>query len=165
MAFASMQYSDSIERTSSEDPIKLPKQLRGYVRYIVVLNPEDGQPYSVGVKYVCNTEGAQALLTYLTRNVNRKHKKHVHSWLCQSVVDGSHCELGDDCPNIHVTPQGYNGKRKWLRPLKGVRDLGEEDAEVERCFSMETDTNSEPTSWSSSAISPAPSIGSASPFR
>eukprot|EP00667_Euglena_gracilis_P002298 EG_transcript_2301 len=30
---------------------------------------------------------------------------------------------------------------------------------------METDTNSEPTSWSSSAISPAPSIGSASPFR
>lgn len=122
---------------SSEDanePVLLPKELRGYVRYIVVRHPGDRNPYSIGVKYVQNTEGAQSLLAYLIRNVNRKHKKHVHSWLCQSAVDGSLCELGFQCPNIHVTPDGYSGRREWLRPLKGSRS-GEktEDDDHELC--------------------------------
>lgn len=88
------------------------------IRYIVVLNPADGKPYSLGVKYVCETEGSQNLLAYLKRNVNRKHKKHVHSWLCQSVADGCYqdCELHKQCPNIHVTAEGFHGRRNWLQP-------------------------------------------------
>lgn len=112
----------SIGRAYDSDLVKLPKELRGYVRYIVVLNPADGKPYSLGVKYVCETEGSQNLLAYLKRNVNRKHKKHVHSWLCQSVADGCYqdCELHKQCPNIHVTAEGFHGRRNWLRPLKGA---------------------------------------------
>lgn len=125
-----LAYSESEDGSSwgseYQEPIKLPRALRGYVRYVVVLHPVDCKPYSIGVKYVCNTEGAQGLLAYLMRNVNRKHKKHVHSWLCQSAVDGSHCELGEQCPNIHVTPQGYESRRCWLRPLKGARNSDED---------------------------------------
>eukprot|EP00994_Dinema_validum_P009296 NODE_909_length_1241_cov_241.701342_g677_i0.p1 GENE.NODE_909_length_1241_cov_241.701342_g677_i0~~NODE_909_length_1241_cov_241.701342_g677_i0.p1 ORF type:complete len:311 (-),score=14.68 NODE_909_length_1241_cov_241.701342_g677_i0:195-1127(-) len=95
------------------EAIQLPTQLRGYVRYLVARHPQDHLSYSIGVRYVYRTEGTEELLTFLAKNISRKHKKHVHAWLCESVVNGSSCPLHDKCPNMHVSPEGYGLRRVW----------------------------------------------------
>lgn len=128
--------------------IKLPDELRGYCRYVVVRHPVDALSYTIGVKYVKTTEGAVELCANLAKNVGRKHKKHVHSWLCSSVVLGQECQLADRCPNVHVTENGYENRRPWLRIPKGEKaEKGETSpspapTETSSPSATEEDTNS-----------------------
>jgi hypothetical protein len=103
--------------------ITLPSHLRGYVKYVVVLLPLDGRTYSLGIKYICQSEGAHDLLQRLDEQRNRKHKKPLHAFLCSSAATGTLCPLGWSCPEIHVTPEGFREKRFWDRPVKATRTL------------------------------------------
>eukprot|EP01004_Peranema_trichophorum_P008060 NODE_6824_length_839_cov_34.994413_g6225_i0.p1 GENE.NODE_6824_length_839_cov_34.994413_g6225_i0~~NODE_6824_length_839_cov_34.994413_g6225_i0.p1 ORF type:complete len:146 (+),score=18.48 NODE_6824_length_839_cov_34.994413_g6225_i0:55-438(+) len=96
-------------------PVQLPYALRGYIRYVVVLSPEDNLEYSIGIKYIYLTTGAKDLLGSLKRNAERKHKKHIQSWLCVSVIQGECCPLKQNCPNIHVSLKGFESRRVWNR--------------------------------------------------
>jgi len=127
--------------SEEDDTIKLPEELRGYCRYVVVRHPLDAQSYTVGVKYVKTTEGAVELCTNLAKNVGRKHKKHVNSWLCSSVVSGQECELADRCPNVHVTESGYENRRPWLRLAKSEKaEISPSKTEISSPRATENDT-------------------------
>eukprot|EP00668_Euglena_longa_P003512 GGOE01004107.1.p1 GENE.GGOE01004107.1~~GGOE01004107.1.p1 ORF type:complete len:517 (-),score=54.49 GGOE01004107.1:885-2408(-) len=97
--------------------VPLPNNLQGYVRYVVVLDPQDSKPYSIGIKYVCRSKGADEVLTRLSENVNRRHKKRVHAWLCKCCPSSSICPAEWNCPDIHVTPVGYSNRRPWTQAL------------------------------------------------
>eukprot|EP00992_Anisonema_acinus_P012384 TRINITY_DN8087_c0_g1_i1.p1 TRINITY_DN8087_c0_g1~~TRINITY_DN8087_c0_g1_i1.p1 ORF type:complete len:246 (+),score=25.91 TRINITY_DN8087_c0_g1_i1:94-831(+) len=110
-----MDFKKQRNSNSLPTPIHLPDELQGDVRYLVVRHPEDFEAYSIGVKYICQTEGADDLIKSLLKNVTRKHKKHVNSWLCAACVTGTTCALAERCPNIHVTAEGYRSRRLWRR--------------------------------------------------
>ena len=97
--------------------VPLPTHLHGYVRYVVVLDPQDKKPYSIGIKYVCRSKGADEVLARLSENVNRRHKKRVQAWLCKCCATSTICQLEWACPDIHVTPIGYSFRRPWTQPL------------------------------------------------
>jgi hypothetical protein len=97
--------------------VPLPTHLQGYVRYVVVLDPQDKKPYSIGIKYVCRSKGADEVLARLSENVNRRHKKRVHAWLCKCCPTSTICQLEWACPDIHVTSIGYSFRRPWTQAL------------------------------------------------
>jgi len=114
--------------------VPLPTNLQGYVRYVVVLDPQDSKPYSIGIKYVCRSKGADEVLARLSENVNRRHKKRVHAWLCKSCSTASICPAEWACADIHVTPVGFANRRPWTqalgptpRKVDGEDDEGWED--------------------------------------
>ena len=43
-----------------------------------------------------------------------RHKKHIKSWLCESVVTNTPCEAGQNCPHIHCSQDGYQTRRDWI---------------------------------------------------
>lgn len=55
--------------------------------------------------------------TRLSENVNRRHKKRVHAWLCKCCPSSSICPAEWNCPDIHVTPVGYSNRRPWTQAL------------------------------------------------
>jgi hypothetical protein len=103
--------------------ITLPAHLRGYVKYVVVLLPLNGCTYSLGIKYVCQSEGARELLQRLDEQRDRKHKKPLHAFLCASAASGTICPQGWGCTEIHCTIEGFRAKRTWDRPVKAIRSL------------------------------------------
>jgi len=94
-------------------PITLPDHLRGYVKYLVVLNPLDCQTYSLGIKHVCPTEGAREVLQRLSDKRERKHRKSLQAGLCLSLLQGFVCPYGVTCAAIHCTPEGLSALRPW----------------------------------------------------
>jgi len=91
--------------------------MRGVISYIVVLHP-NGRTYSIGIKYVRDTLGGREIVRRLMIQKSRKHKKPLHSTLCMSVVNRTTCELGKECPSIHINPAGFNNMRTWDRPIR-----------------------------------------------
>jgi len=126
-----MSRSDS-RRT--DEVVVLPKELRGYARYLVVLHPEDSQPYSIGIRHVLPTQGVRRILQCLLTNQHRSHKKPVQGWLCKSVVRGTSCPMRGECDNVHVTEEGYGGRRLWNRPIDHRRtvdgNVGAEEPDI-----------------------------------
>eukprot|EP00669_Euglena_mutabilis_P009766 TRINITY_DN459_c0_g1_i3.p2 TRINITY_DN459_c0_g1~~TRINITY_DN459_c0_g1_i3.p2 ORF type:complete len:287 (+),score=40.16 TRINITY_DN459_c0_g1_i3:25-885(+) len=100
--------------------ITLPDHLRGYVKYLVVLNPLDCRTYSLGIKHVCPTEGAREVLQRLSDKRERKHRKSLQAGLCLSLLQGFVCPYGVTCAAIHCTPEGLSALRPWsqLPPAK-----------------------------------------------
>ena len=81
------------------------------------LPSQDSKPYSIGIKYVCRSKGAEEVLARLSENVNRRHKKRVHAWLCSCCSHSAVCPAEWSCPDIHVTPAGYSNRRPWTQAL------------------------------------------------
>jgi hypothetical protein len=104
----------SLSNRKPSHTIRLPSELRGYVKYIVAVDRSDGLVYSFGVKYIRDTQGAWEIFRFLIKNAARKHKRHVHSWLCPLVRAGLPCPREERCPNLHVTPEGNANRRLWL---------------------------------------------------
>lgn len=94
-------------------PITLPDHLRGYVKYLVVLNPLDYRTYSLGIKHVCPTEGAREVLQRLSDKRERKHRKSLQAGLCLSLLQGFVCPYGLTCAAIHCTHEGLSALRPW----------------------------------------------------
>eukprot|EP01012_Entosiphon_sulcatum_P011425 TRINITY_DN16937_c1_g1_i1.p1 TRINITY_DN16937_c1_g1~~TRINITY_DN16937_c1_g1_i1.p1 ORF type:complete len:212 (+),score=7.62 TRINITY_DN16937_c1_g1_i1:63-698(+) len=91
----------------------LPPSLRGYLRYVVLHNPEDNRAYSVGIRYVLNTTGSQTLLQRLEQNRQLFFKHHIKAPVCESVLTGRYCESTTECKLIHVTVEGWALRRLW----------------------------------------------------
>jgi hypothetical protein len=108
----------SLVEGSGSGSAAVPVDLVNYARYVVVVDPSTRQAHSVSVRHVWATEGAEELFTFLGRNLHRRHKKHVHAWLCESIVWGRECALGRRCPNIHITEEGHQSRRAWERKAK-----------------------------------------------
>lgn len=134
------------------EPIFLPPQLQEYVRYVVALDPTDEKPYSISIRGIGPTQGMRDIFDYLQRNLNRKHKKHVQAWMCQSSVCGEVCALGDGCPNVHVSPEGYIKRRLWVRPLTIQRLSAMEASEGSASAPSEASATSRPVSPSSEPL-------------
>eukprot|EP00668_Euglena_longa_P003306 GGOE01003869.1.p1 GENE.GGOE01003869.1~~GGOE01003869.1.p1 ORF type:complete len:314 (-),score=-9.65 GGOE01003869.1:909-1850(-) len=103
--------------------VLLPHELRGYARYIVVLDPQDANPYSIGIRHVLPSSGAKRILQSLIDNVKRSHKKPVQAWLCRSIMQGTCCPYGNACHDIHVTPEGFQTRRPWNRAIRASRTV------------------------------------------
>jgi hypothetical protein len=84
------------------------------IRFVVIIDPADGTAYSVSIRHIRQTDGLLEILSCLSKNEKRKHKKHVQAWMCQY---GDQCTLQNSCPNIHITPEGHTKRRVWYRPL------------------------------------------------
>jgi len=108
---------------SSHELVVLPSELRGYVRYIVVMHPEDNLPYSIGIRHVRPTRGVERVLQFLAVNRGRSHKKSVQAWLCPSVVAGQMCFQGHGCDSVHVTEDGYHSRRLWTQTVHPSRTI------------------------------------------
>eukprot|EP00667_Euglena_gracilis_P022370 EG_transcript_24851 len=103
--------------------VVLPPELRGYVRYMVVMDPRDHQPYSVGIRFVCPSRGATRVLQFLVANRGRRHKKSIQAWLCPSAIHGVECPAQTECDGIHVTPEGFATRRPWTQPVHLSRTI------------------------------------------
>eukprot|EP01012_Entosiphon_sulcatum_P040091 TRINITY_DN53730_c0_g1_i1.p1 TRINITY_DN53730_c0_g1~~TRINITY_DN53730_c0_g1_i1.p1 ORF type:complete len:181 (+),score=13.74 TRINITY_DN53730_c0_g1_i1:16-558(+) len=94
----------------------VPKTARGYMRFVVVSNLEDGQNYTVGVAHVLDTKGGRRYTRALIQNIFTKRKIHVQGEICPcSVSNDSPCPFGTECPRIHVTQEGWQARRPWIR--------------------------------------------------
>jgi len=98
----------------SSQSMQLNKTLRGYAKYLIIQDPVTGQQYSVGMRHVTCTEGGRTVLANLKKNIFRTHKRHIHQWLCMSVITGVFCPMQESCPCIHITPEGYQKRRLWI---------------------------------------------------
>eukprot|EP00667_Euglena_gracilis_P010133 EG_transcript_10306 len=92
-------------------PIVLPLNLRGHVKYIAGLDKESGLVYSIGIRFVLPTAGAQHLLDRLRAQRYREHKRPVVGTLCPSLATGAPCPEGVACAKIHAEPEGYQLRR------------------------------------------------------
>jgi hypothetical protein len=101
-------------------PVTLPYHLRGYVKYLLVLNPLNCRTYSLGIKHVCPTEGAREVLQRLSDKRERKHRKSLQAGLCLSLLQGFVCPYGLTCAAIHCTHEGLSAlrPRSQLPPAK-----------------------------------------------
>jgi hypothetical protein len=124
----------------AEELVVLPPTLKKYVRFMVLCDPVSLVKHSYPISGVQSTEGASYILNFLEKNVQRKHrKKSVVAWLCDSVIRDYRCCLGVQCPNVHVTNQGYKNRRLWAKtyPEKAKKgnlyvEGGEEGEEATR---------------------------------
>ena len=55
------------------DILKMGKVMKGYVRYVIVRDPTNQKEYSIGVRYVFNTQGGRILFNYLRKNIFRAY--------------------------------------------------------------------------------------------
>jgi hypothetical protein len=102
--------------------VKLTDVQRSYIRYVVVSSPHNrDEQYTIGIRYVCESKGAQQLVRMLEGNVAAEYKKGASSRLCASVPQGQFCPLGTNCPDIHVTPEGWLNKRPWTKAQRHNR--------------------------------------------
>jgi len=96
--------------------VLLNERQRSYIRYIVVIHPlSPSETYSIGIRYVCESQGVQQLLRILEANTAVQYKKGAQRRLCPSVVDKQFCPKGTMCTEIHVTPEGWDNKRRWVK--------------------------------------------------
>eukprot|EP00906_Rhabdomonas_costata_P025571 RCo036545 len=95
--------------------LKLPltPHQRQYIRYVVV-SDGGGRRYSVGIRHVLRTVGGLELVQELEQNIGRDYKKGSSKRVCRSVLQGGSCALGTSCPSIHVTAEGWAGRREFL---------------------------------------------------
>eukprot|EP00996_Jenningsia_fusiforme_P004995 NODE_588_length_2070_cov_30.181098_g542_i0.p1 GENE.NODE_588_length_2070_cov_30.181098_g542_i0~~NODE_588_length_2070_cov_30.181098_g542_i0.p1 ORF type:complete len:549 (+),score=66.82 NODE_588_length_2070_cov_30.181098_g542_i0:66-1649(+) len=98
--------------------VRLSPQTRGYVKFIVAICQEDGCTYSLGISCILDSRGARSLLRKLEHQREHQHKRSLYGVLCGSVVSGVRCDLGLECPCVHVTAQGYKNRRVWSRPIR-----------------------------------------------
>eukprot|EP00667_Euglena_gracilis_P026969 EG_transcript_32940 len=99
-------------------PIVLPRNLRGHVKYVAGLDEETGLTYSIGIRFVLPTAGAQHLLDRLRVQRYREYKKPVVGTLCPSMAHGTTCPEGVACVKIHALPEGYQSRRLRDRPVR-----------------------------------------------
>ena len=99
----------------AKEVVVLPPTLKKYVRFVVLRDPISLVKHSYPISGVQSTEGALNILNTLEQNVQRKHRKSVFAWLCDSVIREYRCCLGVHCPNVHVTDQGYKTRRLWAK--------------------------------------------------
>jgi hypothetical protein len=114
---------------SEDETVVLSSVLKDWLKYVVVYSHQDQVAYSIGIKHVLNTRGAEELFRRLSKQQFRKHKKPLHGFLCQSVSSGTICPFGRNCRDIHVTPEGFRERRLWNRSLQfqKVTTAGEVD--------------------------------------
>jgi len=101
-------------------PIQLPAPLQGKVRYLVGLDTQFGAVYSVPIETVLLTKGAEVLVDYLYRQRHKEHKKSIRGFFCPSLAHGVPCRNNERCVHLHVTPEGYATRQRWLRPVRKV---------------------------------------------
>jgi len=97
----------------SSDRLVLTHNQRQYIRYVVVTDPDTGIKYTVGIKHVLNTTGSTQLVQVLERNIGSEYKKGSSKRVCKSVLHSVACAVGTECPFIHVTPEGWEARRKF----------------------------------------------------
>ena len=102
-----------------EEVVVLPPSLKKYIKFVVLRDPVSLVKHSYPISGVQPTEGAWQLLNTLEQNVQRRHRKSVFSWLCDSVIREHRCCLGYDCPNVHVNDQGFTTRRLWDKTYAG----------------------------------------------
>ena len=125
----------------AEEVVVLPPTLKRYIRFVVLRDPVSLLKHSYPISGVLSTEGAWHLLNRLEQNVQRRHRKSVFSWLCDSVIREHRCYLGYDCPNVHVTDQGFTTRRLWdktetrLNPFSAALRGGPKKTDNEECTS------------------------------
>ena len=103
----------------AEEIVVLPPTLKRYIKFVVLRDPVSLVKHSYPISGVQPTEGAWQLLNTLEQNVQRRHRKSVFSWLCDSVIREHRCCLGYDCPNVHVNDQGFTTRRLWDKTYAG----------------------------------------------
>jgi hypothetical protein len=99
----------------AKEVVVLPPTLKKYITFVVLRDPVSLVKHSYPISGVQSTEGAFNILTNLEQNVQRKHRKSVFAWLCDSVIREYRCCLGVQCPNVHVTDQGFQTRRLWAK--------------------------------------------------
>eukprot|EP00667_Euglena_gracilis_P028950 EG_transcript_37618 len=110
--------------------IPLPRKLKGYVKYIVAVDPHDRQAYSVGIKHVLPTSGAHKVLAQLQSQRYRHYRKCVTSVFCPFSPSPQLCPHGTDCDGIHITAEGYLTRRPWQRPQDRAATAAERPSEA-----------------------------------
>jgi len=129
---ASLAPNDSPSPTPStadtNQVLQMTKALRGYARYVIAQDPTTGQQFTIGMRYVLNTEGGRELSAGLKKNTYRAHKRHLTQWLCRSVLEGFSCPFGEQCPHLHVTAEGYAARRPWIEVSQRIHRRGDPKA-------------------------------------
>eukprot|EP00667_Euglena_gracilis_P031442 EG_transcript_45563 len=108
-------------------PITLPKNLKGHVKYLLATDLYDGQLYSVGIRYVLPTLGAQRSLTLIQRQRYRPYKKSINGTFCPTMGRDPSCQLGINCNYIHITAEGFTTRRIWHRHTNNPKPSDAED--------------------------------------
>eukprot|EP01012_Entosiphon_sulcatum_P023689 TRINITY_DN2879_c0_g1_i1.p1 TRINITY_DN2879_c0_g1~~TRINITY_DN2879_c0_g1_i1.p1 ORF type:complete len:172 (-),score=19.79 TRINITY_DN2879_c0_g1_i1:16-531(-) len=108
--------------------VALSPVVRGYARFVVVSTP--CEMFTVGIRFVLATKGAERVIGRLESNRQKFYKHHVKGALCQSVLTGCPCREATDCPMIHVTNEGWAHRRLWKKPKKVKKNRRHKEPKV-----------------------------------
>lgn len=142
-----------------EGALLLPRELKGYVTFVVLRDPKDRSLHSYGVRFLLDTEGAQQMLASLVRNRRRTHRRHVQSWLCGFAEEGTPCPLEETCPNIHISPEGLAQRREWKKKKTAAAESIDTSPNPSSCPSPNPSPNPSP------CPSPVPTVESMTPSQ
>eukprot|EP01012_Entosiphon_sulcatum_P007152 TRINITY_DN13569_c0_g1_i1.p1 TRINITY_DN13569_c0_g1~~TRINITY_DN13569_c0_g1_i1.p1 ORF type:complete len:353 (-),score=34.71 TRINITY_DN13569_c0_g1_i1:1759-2745(-) len=138
--------------------LPVPSAARGYMKYVVVMDPVEEVLYSIGISHALDTRGGRKYVRRLMRNLFSNRKRHIQGQLCASVLTTIPCAYAAACECIHVTPEGWSTRRLWCKSRStqpGDQDTTPPDFDFD-LISPTSNTGSTP-SLSSSCFSSASS--------
>lgn len=102
----------------TQNIIQLPKQLKGVIKFFVLIHPENQEVYTIGIHDVYQTKGAEQYLHAYEKGMDHRKRKSIHAHICSCVfLDSIYCLSDVDCLDIHIQLDSIHNLRLWKRYL------------------------------------------------
>ena len=92
----------------------VPEEVAQACKSVLVKTPDGSGPFTVSIRSLWNTVGAQQFVAKTKENLDNGIRKRQSVTICQTVIDGTKCPLGSDCSYAHVGYRAWETKRKWV---------------------------------------------------